>query len=132
MAKIIKVRNVILRHYNTLFSKNDKVPLSKEVANLDYWKDCGVLGAEVKIGDTFTLKRQAKTVVKKFSGFIDQPVALEVYVDFENGGIGNVIIYMDPSVDKNWDSRLSGKESSPNNAHVIGVSINYDYDENEE
>ena len=130
MPKITKIRNIFIRHYHHVHDKNEKVPLKQEVGIDKYWKDCGVLGAEVKAGETFTLKRQAKTVVNKFAGNIDKPIALEMYVDFDTGGIGKVIIYENPAVDTSWDSRLDGKISPANAAHVIGVSINFEYSEN--
>ena len=129
MAKITTIRNIFVRHHHHVYDKIERVPLKQEVKNDKYWKDCGVVGADVKVGETFTLKRQAKTVVNKFSGNIDKPIALEMYVDFDTGGIGKVIIYVDPSVDTSWDKRLDGKISPSNAAHVIGVSINFDYEE---
>lgn len=126
MPKIIQIRSVVLRHFNHIWEKVEKVPLSGDIRGDKYWKDCGLIGAIVKIGETFELKRQSKTVVKKFAGNVDQPIALDVWVDFDTGGIGKVTIYVDPSVDSGWAQRLSGKISGPNAAHVIGASINYD------
>jgi len=125
MPKITQLRTVVVRHYNHIWDKVEKVPLTGNVRGDKYWKDCGLIGAIVKTGETFELKRQSKTVVKKFAGFIDEPIALDVWVDFDTGGIGKVTIYVDPSVDSGWAQRLSGKLSGPNSAHVIAAEINF-------
>ncbi len=125
MPKIVSIDGVRLRYWDRDLGRSFDVPLKEAVHDDKYWKDCGVLNAQITVGEPFTMKRRAITVLKRFAGNVDHPTTLKVKVTLDDKRQVLVTIWDRPEHFSGWDTLLAGKHTESNQAQTVACDINH-------